>query len=165
MTLSDPRGHIHGTRVHHDMAMAGCTSIQEHAASKVAPGTRAEGSGVHCGGFFSLRLVLAESRDGNKTVMCLRWWVVCRCIKRQGAGAHDVNVAMESRKRVAAPARSRVASRKVASYTLSRFLRSQSPPFSHSSAAAFSPAFTACQSPTAMSSLHHSSASQQVVSI
>lgn len=68
-------------------------------------------------------------------------------------GAHDVKVAMESRRSPAAPARSRVARRKVASYTLSRFLRSQSPPFSHSSAAAFRPAFTACQSPAAMSSL------------
>ena len=71
----------------------------------------------------------------------------------EGGGAHEVKVAMESRKSLAAPARSLVAMRYVASYTLRRFLRSQSPPLTTSSSAAFSPAFTACQSSYAISSL------------
>ena len=39
----------------------------------------------------------------------------CECTLRQGT--HEVNVAMDSRNRSAAPARSRVAARNVASYT------------------------------------------------
>ncbi len=69
-------------------------------------------------------------------------------------GAHVEKVAMDSRNRRAASLKLRVARRKTASYTLSRFLRSQSPPSSHSFFALPMPPRTAFQSLLARSSLH-----------
>ena len=68
-------------------------------------------------------------------------------------GAHEVKVAIESRNSWAAFLMSRVASRNNASYTLSRFFRSQSPPSATNSLARFKPSLTALQSADAMSIL------------
>ena len=65
---------------------------------------------------------------------------------------------MESRKRVEARLKSRVLIAYSASYTLSRFLRSQSPPSSHCRVALAMLALAACQSPLAMSCLQHHAA-------
>ena len=67
--------------------------------------------------------------------------------------AHEVKVAIESRNSWAAFLMSRVANRNNASYTLSRFFRSQSPPSATSSLARFKPSLTALQSADAMSIL------------
>lgn len=64
--------------------------------------------------------------------------------------AHDVNVAMESRNSWAARLKSRVANKKMASYTFSLFFRSQSPPSAISSWALFSLSFNSLHSPAAM---------------
>lgn len=69
-------------------------------------------------------------------------------------------VAVESRKSSPAFLKSLVTSKKSASYTLSLFLRSQSPPSSHSFLALSICCFTECQSPNAISDLPHCKAAQ-----
>jgi len=69
-------------------------------------------------------------------------------------------VAVESKKSSPAFLKSLVTIRKSASYTLSLFLRSQSPPSSHSFLALSICCFTECQSPKAISDLPDCEADQ-----
>ena len=69
------------------------------------------------------------------------------------AHTHLVNVEIASSSSSAAGLNCRVAMSSTAWYTLSRFLRSQSPPLAHSAAARSRPALTPRQSPRHRSSL------------
>ena len=80
--------------------------------------------------------------------------------RKSGEETYAPKVAVESRKSSPAFLKSLVTIRKSASYTLSLFLRSQSPPSSHSFLALSICCFTECQSPKAISDLPHCEAAQ-----
>ena len=80
--------------------------------------------------------------------------------RKSSVETYAPKVAVESRKSSPAFLKSLVTIRKRASYTLSLFFRSQSPPSSHSFLALSICCFTECQSPKAISDLPHCEAAQ-----